>query len=131
MEAIILNVCKLRSLAPERIEDRGKRVETCKTQGRQLTILPSKEVDNRETTYCHCRTAFYDIFRATSRWARVVWLAEFLGVCLILYFGVEPHLTRQGTKARREILGFASIGVVALPCWIYFGGGANIDRLSM
>lgn len=130
VEAIVLNVCKSKSLAPERIEDRGKRVETCKLQGRQLSILPSK-VASRETTYCHCRAAFYDIFRATSRWVRVVWLAEFLGVCLILYFGVEPHLARQGAKARREILGVASIGVVALPCWIYFGGGANLDRLSM
>merc|ERR1711924_197006 len=87
--------------------------ETCKSQGKMLSIFPSRTFP-REDAFCRCRTVIYDWLQTMSRWSLVVWFGELFGVCGVLYFGVEPNLAKMDDKARQEILGVAVIGIAVL-----------------
>lgn len=126
--------CRSHAVDQASMDDFSNRVQVCLLQGRQLGILPaSSKAPSRDSdsAYCRCRSAFDDCLRMVSRWAAVVWMAQFLGVCLVLYFGVEPNLAKMGTKERREILGFAAVGVVGLICRVFLVGDSSWKRLAV
>lgn len=114
LQFAVAEFCRARSAAgAEQVQDFGRRVEACKRQGREAKILPTR-VRAQEAVFCRCRSALYDWFRFVSRWIMVVWCAELVGVCTVLYFGVEANLAKMDPVQRREVVGFAVVGVAAL-----------------
>jgi len=123
MESNLLRVAVVQFCVPRsRPELFKKRVEVCKLQGSTLSILPKKPLV-REEAFCRCRLMVYDWMQAVSRWSMVVWTLQLFGVCAVVYFGMEANLAKMGTKERREILGFAAVGIAVLACRVAFFDG--------
>merc|ERR1711862_267637 len=89
-------------------------------------ILPTFSLP-REDAFCRCRTMTYDWLQTLSRWALLVWFCELLGVCTVLYFGVEPNLARMDERARTEILGVAVLGIAVLAGRVVLFDGALVQ----
>lgn len=118
VEAQVLKVsleqfCEPQTTDDDVIQAFNKRVDVCKSQGRQLKILSSKPAPH-EHAYCRCRLVAYDCMKVMAQWNMLVWVCQLLGVCAVLYFGVENNLEKMGVKARQEILCFAVIGLTIL-----------------
>merc|ERR1711974_175441 len=74
----------------------------------------------REALFCRCRVAFYDWLRLTARWLTVVWVAQLLGVCIVLYFAVESNIETMDPVQRREVVGFGVLGAALLCARVLF-----------
>lgn len=115
LQLFVEQFCQLQTSDNELIQAFDKRVDVCKSQGRQLNILPTQPAP-LDDAYCRCRLVAYDLTKVMAQWSMLVWVCQLLGVCAVLYFGVESNLEKMGVKARREILCFAVLGLMALAC---------------
>jgi len=114
MQFVVGEFCRVRKpFTQSQVEDFGKRVEACKAQGRKANILPERDRP-RENVFCRCRSAVYDWLRFMTKWIMLIWCVELVGVCIVVYFCVEKNLAKMEPLQRREVLGFAAIGIVLL-----------------
>merc|ERR1712228_1150207 len=112
---VITQVCQGQGLSggSQNASNFQQRLQVCKDQGRQLRILPQK-LTPREDAYCQCRIFVFNGLKLMSRWCLVVWVAELIGVCLVIYFGMEPLFARMESTQKRDVLAFAVIGLAVL-----------------
>eukprot|EP00930_Biecheleria_cincta_P046904 TRINITY_DN32430_c0_g1_i1.p1 TRINITY_DN32430_c0_g1~~TRINITY_DN32430_c0_g1_i1.p1 ORF type:complete len:365 (+),score=62.60 TRINITY_DN32430_c0_g1_i1:42-1136(+) len=115
LQVFLQQFCQIQTSDNEFIQAFNKRVDTCKSQGRNLKILSAKSAPH-EDAYCRCRLVAYDLLKVMTQWSMFVWVCQLLGVCAVLYFGVENNLDKMGVEARREILCFGALGLAALAC---------------
>lgn len=114
MQFVVGEFCRARKPAGlEQVEEFGKRVEACSTQGREANLLPAR-MRPREVVFCRCRSAVYDWLRFVSKWIMLIWCGELVGVCIVLYFAVEQNLAKMEPTQRREVVGFAVVGLAIL-----------------
>lgn len=114
MQFVVSEFCRVRKpFTAAQVQDFGTRVEACKLQGLEAKILPSR-TRPREQVFCRCRSAIYDWLRFMVKWIMLLWCGELLGVCIVVYFCVEQNLEKMDPLQRREVLGFAIVGIAAL-----------------
>lgn len=118
MEVVLPEICRAHAFDAGAVKDFSRRIEVCKIQGRQLKILPEKSFA-REDAFCICRSVVYDWLQVISKSSMVIWFGKLLGVCGVLYFIVEPNLSRLSAKERREIHFFSILGLLGLICRVF------------
>eukprot|EP00928_Gymnodinium_smaydae_P013801 TRINITY_DN15007_c0_g1_i2.p1 TRINITY_DN15007_c0_g1~~TRINITY_DN15007_c0_g1_i2.p1 ORF type:complete len:394 (+),score=56.93 TRINITY_DN15007_c0_g1_i2:66-1184(+) len=105
--------CRAHSGVPAFIDNYQSRVEMCLKQGGSLRVLPSR-TRPRDTVFCRCRTAMFDILRVAMKWCLGCWFVELFAAVSVLYFGAEANLSKMDSQERYEIIGFAAVGTLAL-----------------
>jgi len=114
VELIVQEICHTRDAPGGEHSARFKqRVQHCNNQGKEFKIFPSSNRP-REQIFCQCRTAIYDWFYVALTCLIFMWCAEAVGVCFILYFGVEKDLARMDIRSRKEVIAFALLAMVML-----------------